>query len=63
MDQKRVPTINQNLGYVRTAVGTVRVDDDGIVLFATGRQLEHYAEETGVIVDAEAVWVGAGQRV
>ncbi len=59
MNQKKrvTPAINRKLGYVRTQFGTVRADGEGVALFATGPQLESYAQETGVIVDAEAVWV------
>ena len=57
MDQKSIPRINRNLGYVRTPVGTVRVEPEGVSLFASGHQLENYTEETGVIVDTDAVMV------
>ena len=57
MDQKNVPAINRRLGYVRTSFGTVRADGDGVALFATSPQLQTYAEESGILVDAEAAWV------
>jgi hypothetical protein len=57
MDPRKVPALNTRLGYVRTPVGTVRVEPEGVALFATRGQLDAYAEGSGVIVDAEAVLV------
>jgi hypothetical protein len=57
MEPKKIPAINRALGYVNTPVGTVRVEREGVTLFATGDQLGAFAKETGVVLDADAVWV------
>lgn len=57
MEPKRLPALNRNLGYIRTPVGTVRVEPEGVALYATEHQLYRYAELTGVVVDADAALV------
>lgn len=53
----RIPRLNKQLGYVRTPVGTVRVEPEGLALFASRAQIDAYEAETGVIVPTEAMLV------